>query len=470
MPAAGGPGRAGPGSRGRAGPGGLGRGWGWGSGWGWGVWGEPWGLAGAGGAVTTGRYNKESPSLPGTSQGGAFASQKRKKQDTPHPTPDTRTHPGEPSESREGPALLQKLSRDVDPEQNRGAQDRARGLRGGRRTPRGCSARPLPRLRFRGAQERTLSSPCAHARRRLLASFRLGVWGGRSRVASRGFRGAGHSRFWVTGRPWDPPNIHTRGIHRVLARGSEKKGDLLASEDRLHPRSARGRRAPQGVQIGGAWGPHGGGGSDRGVAPRAAAQQTGTDAPRGGRKDSGARKALGVPSGAPGSPPPGSQGPPGREGSRLRSRPGASRRPPSPGSRAGTPLARLPGRRPSSAILRTALRTAARPAAAPAPLAAASPPAAHPHPPRLFRARPVNNTRTCRRAPVAIGIPGILRRPGAGRGGGRVLTRLEREGTAIPLRVERAGAQGPVSPGAGEGAGQGGGIFDLWSERVQLGT
>lgn len=211
MPAAGGPGRAGPGSRGRAGPGGLGRGWGWGSGWGWGVWGEPWGLAGAGGAVTTGRYNKESPSLPGTSQGGAFASQKRKKQDTPHPTPDTRTHPGEPSESREGPALLQKLSRDVDPEQNRGAQDRARGLRGGRRTPRGCSARPLPRLRFRGAQERTLSSPCAHARRRLLASFRLGVWGGRSRVASRGFRGAGHSRFWVTGRPWDPPTFTQGG-------------------------------------------------------------------------------------------------------------------------------------------------------------------------------------------------------------------------------------------------------------------
>lgn len=120
-------------------------------------------------------------------------------------------------------------------------------------------------------------------------------------------------------------------------------------------------------------------------------------------------------------PPPGSQGLPGQDRSRLSSRPGASRRPPTPRSWAGTPFALLPGRRagPSSAILRTV--GSAPPTARPRDQRCACgglAPSRPPPPSRLFRDRPVNNTRTCRPAPVAIGISGILRDKGRGRGWG----------------------------------------------------
>lgn len=168
--------------------------------------------------------------------------------------------------------------------------------------------------------------------------------------------------------------------------------------------------------------------------------------PPGIRRTAGTRKGLSVPLGSLGSPSPGLPGPAGPGG--LQAQLQASCLPQA--SHPGLP-GRAPSRSPASAPRRPQLRDASEPSG-PASRRPLRPDASlgsvrrrptrlPPRPPGLFQARPVNNTRTCRPAPVAIGTLGILRgregrreaAPGGGPGGG-VLTRLEPEGTFISLR------------------------------------
>lgn len=297
---------------------------------------------------------------------GCLCVSEEKKQGTLHPSP-PRTHPGEPA----GKGL--RCHRNSAETGGPGARSGRPG--GGPRAPgagglRGAAPPPPPRLGFSGCAGEDAELPV-----RLKGGacwLLLGSGSGEGGVGSPpGCSGEVSPPSGSQRGSGDPPpsrNIHTREPQSP-GWGSGKRGTCWNQRTD----SIRGRHGGGGLPGGSEGAPPTGRLRSRGCAPRGGAANGGRRSPR--WKDSGTRKGLGVPSGSPGSPPPGSQGLPGREGSRLRSRPGAPRRPPAPGSRAGTPLlALLPGRRPSSAILRT--------------VRSAPPPARPPHPRRSPRPRP----------------------------------------------------------------------------------
>lgn len=327
-------------------------------------------------------------------------------------------------------------------------------------------------------------------RRCLLVSLGLRVWGGRSWVPTGvqnrsellGLRKAvgRSSPTFTEGGCRVPAGLQRRGGRPA---GNQEKGVGVSP-------AIRGREVREslpGSQTGdcwlrdimgsgeGGWGrPRGSGGGPgvpirvrrRGCGPPQRLRKQGRNAPpgfkgpRGPGRDSASLRDHSAP------PPPGSQGRRGQDSSRLSSRPAAPLRPPAPGSRAGPRLALLPPRRagpssappPSRPVLHATACSARTRRCARSGLGPSHPP---PRPPGLFQARPVNNTRTCRPAPVAIGTPGILRGRGGRReavpeGGprGGVLTRLEPGGTLTPLRGKRL-SRGSHLQGGRRGSGPG---------------